>query len=312
MLRSFGHLTLGFFFASACTAAERPPPAPVPVSPPVVASLPGDLDVAVRFDVDWLTGELGPTLGQRLLLDVLVDVEDTSAGELLGGALRRTDLLWLGFRLGDSIQAAEKVLILRGHFPRDRVGLDVSDGTWSASPLERQWPHLYRRSAAPGALTRVYARGERLLIWASEAEAAPVEQMLDGVLDAAPLRPPERGSFSLSARPAPLRALYLRKYPQLAEHFAGASSLEGYLDSRAGFLELELELGFETATEAAGAGEILERLRTKLAGSACVIGAAAQAARLAIFEGKVRVLAQLGPGEVRGLEACVLGGQCCA
>jgi hypothetical protein len=63
--------------------------------------------------------------------------------------------------------------------------------------------------------------------------------------------------------------------------------------------------------QASTAGEILEQLRVKMAG-ACVLGTTAQAAQLSVFEDKVRVLAQLGPGEVRSVEACVFGGRCCA
>lgn len=311
MLR-FGFWMVVVAVTCGCAAPERPAAAQPTTAAEQVASLPDDLDVAVRVDVDWLTTELGPSLGQRLLLDMLVGAEDSPATSLLGDALRRSERLWLGFRLGAPLEASEKVLILRGHFPHSNASTSVPGGVWVESTAERGRPHLYRTPAQAGALTRVYSQGEQLLIWVSEAERAAVEQMLDGSASPASLRPPERGGLSVAARPEPLRGLYLREYPQLSEHFKGARSLQAHLDSRAGALELQVELGFETPVQAAAAGEILEQLRLKMAGVACVLGTTAQAAELSVFEHKVRVLAQLGPGEVRGVEACVFGGRCCA
>ena len=311
MLRFVGQWMLIVAVASGCAAPERRALTP-PTTDDLVATLPGDLDVAVRVDVEWLTAELGPSLGQRLLLDLLVGAEDGEATSLLGEALRHSERLWLGFRLGAPLEAAEKVLILRGHFPPSSATAKVAGGVWVESAADVRRPHIYRKPAAAGALTRVYSRGDQVSIWVSEAEKAAVEQMLDGIVPEAPLRPPERGGLSLAAHPEPLRGRYLRNYPQLAQHFKGVRSLEAHLESLAGHVVLEVELGFGTPIQASNAGEILEQLRLSMAGAACVLGMTAQAAQLSVFDHKVRVSAQLGPGEVRGVEACVLGGRCCA
>lgn len=310
MLRAVRSWMLVIALLSGCAAPERPALTPPPHEQ--AATLPGDLDVALRVDVDWLTAELGPALGQRLLLDMLVGAEDTEASSLLGEALRRSERLWLGFRLGAPLEAADKVLILRGHFPGTRAASPEAGGVWVESEATVGRPHLYRAPALPGALTRIYSRGEQLLIWVSEAERAAVEGMLDGTGAPATLRPPERGGLSLAAHPEPLRGQLLRGFPQLAQHFEGARSLQGHLDARAGAVVLEVELGFDTPAQASTAADILEQLRLKMAGAACVLGATAQATQLSVFEHKVRVLAQLGSGEVRDVEACVLGGRCCA
>lgn len=312
MLRSVGQWMLVVALSGGCTAPPRPAPALPPTPHEQVATLPDDVDVAVRVDVDWLTAELGSSLAQRVLLDLLVSSEDTAATSLLGEALRRSEKLWLGFRLGSSLEAAEKVLILRGHFPRSSTRAPAAGGAWIGSAAELGRPHLHREPAHAGALTRVYSRGDQLLVLVSEAEKAAVEQMLDGAAEPATLKPPERGGLSLAARPEPLRGRYLRDYPRLAQHFEGARSLQAHLDSRAGAVVLEVELGFDTPIQASNAVEILEHLRLKMAGGACVVGTTARAAQLSVFEHKVRMLAQLGPGEVAGVEACLFGGGCCA
>lgn len=312
MLRCVSACWLSAVLAGGCAAPERAAVARPPTLPEPVATLPVDLDVAVRVDVDWLEAELGPSLSQRLLLDMLVGADDAEAGLLLGDALRRSERLWLGFRLGAPLEAAEKVLILRGHFPPPSAPRPALGGIWLESGAELGRPHLYREPAPAGALTRVYSRGEQVLIWVSEAERAAVEQMLDGAGAEATLRPPERGALSLAARPERLRGQYLRDYPQLTQHFRGVQSLQAHLDSRAGEVMLEVELGFDTPVQASNAGQIIEQLRLKMAGAACVLGTTAHAAQLSVFEHKVRVLAQLGPSEVRSVEACVFGGKCCA
>lgn len=312
MFRRLGPWIACVVAALGCGAPEQPAQAPAVAIREEARRLPDDVDIAVRVDVDWLTAELGPSLGQRLLLDVLVGPEPANATPLLGDALLRSRLLWLGFRWGEPIHAAEKVLILRGQF-RSPTSSEGAGGWAAADPAPGRPAFFFRETSRPGALSRIYSRGPGLLLWASDAEVESVEEILAGrASDAgASLRPPERGALSVALRPEPLRVHYSRAYPRLAQRFAGARSLQGYLDVRAGRLALELELGFESEPQASDARGILEQLRSRLASSACVFGATARAARLSVFERELRVLAQLEPSEVGALEACLLGGRCC-
>jgi hypothetical protein len=296
----------------ACISPDRRVRLPAEEARLETAALPGDLDVAIRVDVDWLTGELGAALVRRLLMDIVVGADDPRVIERLAQALSRSELLLLGFRSGDTIAAAEKVLVLRGHFAGLTPPNAGPGAVWTASDSQRGRPHFFRPASRPGALTRLYTRGDEALVWVSEAEAVSVERWLGGADDLRSLSPPDRGGLSVAARPEPLRARHFRQYPELRQHFAGARSVQAFVDPRSGALMAGLELGFETTEQARGAQQILDRLRLEIAAAPCVVGATARATQLSIFERSVRLLAELDPGQVQGLEACLLGGECCA
>jgi hypothetical protein len=294
--------------------ACQPPPvrsaprAVTPVTSAPQAALPADLDVTLRVNVELLTTELGQSVARRLLVDAVTAPGEPSASSLLERALARADLLWLGFRSGGSLDTAEKVLIMRGHFADLSPDPTRADPNWSPSPAGL--PHFRNDTTRPGALTRLYPRGEELVVWATEGEAISVEQLLASGSDSSGLRAPERGAVSAAARPERLR-MYLDRYPQLAEHFAGVQLLQAYVDPSAAHLELELELRFETSAQALGASDVFEKLRQGVARQPCAVGVVAQMASVSVFERSLRVLASLQPEQVGGVEACVLSGKCC-
>jgi hypothetical protein len=280
-----------------------------PLATPPQPALPADLDVALRVNVDLLTTELGESVARRLLVDAVTapDEADTS---LLERALTRADLLWLGFRSGGSLDTAEKVLILRGHFSDVLPDHGAPAAGWRASSPGLAFPHFLSDATRPGALARLYPRGEELLIWSTAAEGQSVEQVLERGSDPSSLRPPERGAVSAAARSERLR-IYLDHYPQLAEHFAGVQLLQAYVDPSAAELDLELELRFETPAQALGARDVVDKLRQGLARQPCAVGVVAQVANVSVFERSLRVLARLQPEQVGGVEACVISGKCC-
>jgi hypothetical protein len=274
--------------------------------------LPRDLDLAVRLNVRLLASELGEALAQRLLLETLAGAHAASDSPWLARALAQSELLWLGLRAGASLAAAEKVLILRGHFANLLPPTAISGSEWTAAAQSTGRPHWSRDGSPPGAFTRLYSAGEELLVLASAAEAPGLERLLEqGREDPASLRPPERGVVSAAARPARLRELYLDPYPQLAARLTGFRLLQAYVEPGATELALELELGFETPEQALSAADVFEKLRQELQRRPCALGVLAQAAHISTFERRLSLLAQLRPEQVDGLEACVLAGRCC-
>jgi hypothetical protein len=220
--------------------------------------------------------------------------------------------LWLGVRAGTPIDAAEKVLILRGHFSEVLRTPSAADGVWSAATPELRPRQFSRGAGRVGALVRLYPVGDELLLAASAAQTSAIERWFERGTDNLGLRPPERGAVSAAARPERLRELYMQPYPELAAHFSGSRQLQAYFDLRAEWLVFELELSFHSSAQASDASQVLEQLRLELANHPCVMGGVARAAHVSVFERSLRVLGRLDPARMRGLEACIFGGECCA
>ncbi len=275
-------------------------------------ALPADLDLALRLNVQLLENELGDALTQRLLLETLTGARALSEAPWLGKALAQSELLWLGLRAGGSLAAAEKVLILRGHFA-NLLPPDSTPGSgWTPATPRPGTPHWSRDASDPGAFVRLYAAGEELLVLASAAEAPGLERSLrQAAQDPSSLRPPERGAVSAAARPERMRELYLDRYPQFAARLSGVRMLQAYVEPGAIELALELELGFEAPEQALSAADVFDKLQQELQRQPCALGLLAQAARISVFERRLSLLAQLRPEQVDGLKACVLAGRCC-
>ena len=302
--------TLMWAAVLACSGVSPPPAQPNATLQPHEA-LPADLDVAFRVNLQLLASELGRPLAERLLLDTLAE-GDAPGSSLLGQALKHSELLWLGVRGGMPIDAAEKVIIMRGHFAEVLRRPPAADGIWTASTPELRPRQFLRAAGGPGALVRLYPIGDELLMAASAAQVSAVEAWFERGTDNLGLRPPERGAVSAAARPERLRELYMQPYPELAAHFAGARQLQAYFDVRAEHLTFELELGFQSSAQASEASHVLEQLRLQLANHPCAMGGVARAAHVSVFERSLRLLGRLDPARMRGLEACIFGGECCA
>jgi len=296
--------------ALACSAVGPPPAQPNAMQQPQGA-LPADLDLAFRVNLQLIASELGRPLVEQLLVDTLGEGH-TPASSLLGQALKHSELLWIGVRAGMPIDAAEKIVILRGHFAEVLRRQPGADGAWTASTPELRPRQFSRGAAQPGALVRLYPVGDELLLAASAAQVSAVERWFERGTDDLGLRPPERGAVSAAARPERLRELYLQPYPELAAHFSGTRQLQAYFDVGAQWLTFELELSFQSSTQASDASHVFEQLRLELAKHPCAVGGVARAAQVSVFERSLRVLGRLDPARMRGLEACIFGGECCA
>lgn len=302
--------TLMWVSAFACSAVAPPPAQPSAMQQPQGA-LPADLDMAFRVNLQLLASELGQPLAEQLLVDTLGE-GDAPASSLLRQALKHSELMWLGVRAGAALDAAEKVLILRGHFAEVLRRQPAADSVWAASTPALRPRQFSRGAGRLGALVHVYPVGDELLLAASAAQVSAVERWFERGTDNLGLRPPERGAVSAAARPERLRELYLQPYPELAAHFSGTRQLQAYFDVRAESLIFELELSFQSAAQAADASHVFEQLRLQLASHPCAIGGVARAAHVSVFERSLRLLGRLDPARMRGLEACILGGECCA
>lgn len=249
---------------------------------------------------------LGSELTWKLLADALVPPEDSAGAALLVRVLPRTEVMWLGLRGAKAPRHGSKVLLLRGSFAEWQDWPELAEGWAGAKGASRT---RSRENAPRGALVTLHAFADGLLLAAGGGASAPA-----AVPNPAreTLQAPERGMFSAAARPERLREVILGRYPRLAEHLGGARRFTGYVDRRAAALELAVDLEFARGEDASAAREILTILLARLARDPCVPGRVAQAAHLSIFEGSLRLEAQLPAHLVDLVEACVLGGTCCA
>lgn len=301
---------------AACLGFSCARPAPTPALPNArqgAASLPADLDVAVRMDVAALGREFGTALAQRLLLDTVGGGDDPSDSKLLEQALGRSELAWLGLRSGAPLDDAAKVLILRGHF----AGLPLTGKSsvlgWTAVETESGLTRYLRTTTRPGAYARAYyPPGQELLIWASQQEVPAIEGKSTERSDAAGLRPPERGAVSLAARTERLRERYASRYPELVARFDGVTLLEAYVESSVAGWTAQVSLRFETSEQASNASPILQRLQQALGKNPCALGVVVRGAEISAFESHIRLSTRLDPKRLEAVKACILAEACCA
>jgi hypothetical protein len=270
--------------------------------------LPRDLDATVRIDVTRLAGELGAPLAREVLVDLLVDPADEAGATWLSEALALTELSWLGFRAGGELWATEKVLVSRGTFSSWQRR--APDGFRWFEPADGGAPYFFLEGAQRGAFERIYPLDAGLLVFSTSAAMSP--PVTHSSPASAPLRPPERGTISASARAAELVDEYLQDFPRLAEHFTGAEYISGYAEPHATNLELDLEITFGVAEQARAGSEVISALIDRIGERPCALGQAARTARVSSFGRSARLQAELGEPEVRALKACAFTGECCA
>ncbi len=116
---------------------------------------------------------------------------DRGTDALLLGALEQTDTLWVGVRPTRTLEAADSVFVMSGHFP------DFDPHRAASTP--RFDPPIdlggnlrrYDRAQPPtrGAPARFYVQGEELLVSLSAAEIDSVERALEEQRGQPPLEP---------------------------------------------------------------------------------------------------------------------------
>ncbi len=300
---------------SACLLAcgpeplRAPPPAPV-IEEPALA-IPADLDLVLRLDLARLRGALGLDLGQALdrAYDESASAErDAGTRRLLSQLLVRTNVLWVGVRPGHSPELTDNVLVARGTFSGLVPNVISGEPPWRrARDLGGSVRRFDRELPAVRALPAVlYVRAPDLVIVGSGAEIDALERTLELRRGERPVRAPETGFISVAARLAPVLARLEAKAPALAELFSGSERLRASADLTAGWLRVDVEVGFSDTERAAAAASALRRLTTALSRSSAPWLTAARIAsigdvvpgRLVLPEAELRRLA-------RGRQRCI-------
>lgn len=219
--------------------------APANVTPwPVAAAelIPADLDVVVRLDLARMKAVLGAVTADRLAREALSQLGhdgDETAG-LVVRSLLCADVAYFAFRPGAELLPLDRVWALQGRFePVVTSPAGFSGATDLAGDL-RYWQRLAglpspRRSG----VARIYAQGERLRAFVSEAELDAVERALTRPEEPRRLLPAEQGALSLVARPSLVGRVV---GGSLGELLAQARRLEFVLDLESDFARFKASL----------------------------------------------------------------------
>jgi hypothetical protein len=290
------------FGLSAVACGPKAAPA-LPTAPAVTSAvelIPPDLDVVVRLDLARVKAALGATALTALARQVLAqDSGGQEPDELVVASLLAAEQVYLGYRPSPLWAPLDRVLALQGHFEQlVRPPTDFS----GATDLGRDLRYWDRRSAptSRGGVARVYALGDRVRAFVSEAELDSVERTLDGLGSARRLEPPEEGTLSLAARPALLGRL--AGHGTLRELLEDAKALRAVADLESDSVRLKLELllsGAEQAQQLASAGKLV--LARAMGDAVLDVTLGAESDRVVLAARLTR--AQLGP-----ILACVGGG----
>ncbi|HYJ10064.1 MAG TPA: hypothetical protein VEX18_13670 [Polyangiaceae bacterium] len=252
----------------ACGPRPRPAPPPAPAVRAASEFIPPDLDVVARLDWGRMKGALGSLALAALSLEVLArSGAGAPADELVLSSLLTADQVYLGYRPSPLFMPLDRVLSLQGRFePITRPPA----GFRAAVDLGGDLRHWDREPGAPlerGGVARIYALGDRLRVFVSEAELDAVERLLGGQGGERRLTPPEEGTLSLAARPWLLARLSGRG--SLRDMLEQARTLYLVLELEADGAAVELQLTLANAERAqrlAAAGkEVLVRVAGRLA-----------------------------------------------
>jgi hypothetical protein len=286
--------------AVACGPKAAPALPAAPIITSAVELIPPDLDVVVRLDLARVKAALGATALAALSREVLAhDSGGPEPDELVVASLLAAEQVYLGYRPGPLWAPLDRVLALQGHFEPLARPLTGFSGAIDVGRDLRYWD---RRSApsSRGGVARVYAWGDRVRAFVSEAELDAVERTLTGLGSERRLAPPEEGTLSLAARPSLLGRL--AGHGTLRELLDDAKALRAVADLESDGVRLKLELllsGAEQARQLASAGQLV---------LARAIGDASLDVTLGVESDRVMLTARLTRAQLAPLLACVGGG----
>ena len=243
--------------AVACGPRAAPALPPAPAVTSAIDFIPPDLDVVVRLDLARVKAALGDPALTALAHQVLGrDSAGHDLDELLVTSLLGADLVYLAYRPSPLWAPLDRVLSLHGRFePLLRPPSGFSGGTDLGRDV-RYWDAKVA-PAARGGVARLYAFGERVRAFVSEAELDAVERTLTGVGFGRRLEPPEEGTLSLAARPRLLG--HLAGNGLLGELLEDAKALQAVAELESDGVRLKLELllsGAPQAEQLASAGKL--------------------------------------------------------
>ena len=298
-------VAVGFVGAACATRVPPPPPPPLDGDRPG-AAIPGDLDVAIRFDLTSARRLFGPDVTSALALDI-TDPDDRGTGELVHGALVRADTAWIAFRPGLAPASTDNVLLLRGDFgdldPRaEGAGFDPPSDLGGAMRVYRR--HAPKRRSAPA---RIYARADDWLVFVSTAEIDAAERSIERRAGDEHVDPPDHGLVSIAARTPPLVPLLSKSYPAVAEALEGASVLDGSATADERGLAAELSARFETDPDATRARDRMKLLQSVLSHARGPFALLAQGAAVAAVGTSMVVRIHVDPTGLASIFDCVRG-----
>jgi hypothetical protein len=279
-------LGLSLLPSLACQASKvgPPPGAPAPGTVRASDAMPADLDLVLRLDLRKIRDTLGGPAMTAISEQAVKGLRGADRGTdaLLLRALEQTDTLWLGVRPTRTLEAADSVFVMSGHFPNfdphraestPRFGPGIDLG----GDLRRfDRPHPPVRSAP----ARIYVHGDDLLISVSEAEIDSVERSFEEQRGPPPLEPAEKGVLSVVARPQVLPLELLAGTGNLRRLVQNAHRLELYADLTGAGVDATLALKFEDAPLAERVAQALNEMRAELS---------AGSGRLAKFAARIKV-----------------------
>ncbi len=279
----------------ACGPKPLPPLPPAPSIASAAELIPPDLDLVVRLDLARVKAALGVTALAALSREVLArDSGGQEPDELVVTSLLAADQVYLAYRPSPLWAPLDRVLIVQGHFDAlVRPPTGFSGATDLGADL-RYWDN--KATPPRGGVARVYALGQRLRAFVSEAEIDAVERTLAGFVSPRRLEPPEEGTLSLAARPGLLRRL--AGEGTLRDLLEDAKALRAVADLESDGVRLKLELlmaGAEQAEQLAGAAKlVLSR----------ALGDTALHVELRAESDRVELSAQLSRAELAPVLAC--------
>ncbi len=261
-----GTLALAVF--SCGRSVGKPPAAPAANVVRPVVYIPADLDLVLRLDVKRFRETMGAEPEQTLEKMWETFGESSSAPSSPANwfvpALKSTDTLWLGCRLGQK-GCKDFVFVLRGRFSSARetygFGLEKNKRDLGAGWFSFDLTPLARTAAA-----RLYWRPPELAVVVSLAELDSAERSIEQSQDSTQLEPGETGLMSLSARSKAL-ALVLREHsPKAADWLSKSERIEIRFEPSVKVTVATLSITFEDASQAETAAQAFRILIVALSG----------------------------------------------
>ncbi|HYP98303.1 MAG TPA: hypothetical protein VER96_06490 [Polyangiaceae bacterium] len=286
MTRTRGLAVLGLcaLLGSGCRSEHIGPPPSAPSLVRASDAMPADLDLVVRLDLrkirDTLGGPAMTALSQQAVQGMRGADHGTDA--LMLRAFEQTDTLWLGMRPTATLEAADSVFIMAGHFkdfdphraestPRFGPAIDLG------GDLRRYDRAKPKARSAPA---RIYVHSDDLLVSLSEAEIDSVERSLEEQRGMPPLEPAEKGVLSAVARPQVLPLAILAGTGNLRRLVQSSDRLELNADVTGSGMDATLALRFEDPPQAEQVAKALSEMRDALG---------ADSGRLAKFAARTKV-----------------------
>ncbi len=285
---------------SAIACGPKPLPAlpPAPVIASAAELIPPDLDLVVRLDLARVKAALGATTLAALSREVLARGSGgQEPDELVVTSLLAAEQVYLAYRPSPLWAPLDRVLAVQGHF--DEL-VRPPTGFSGATDLGANLRYWDNKSTPPRAgVARIYALGQRVRAFVSEAEIDAVERTLDGFSSPRRLDPPEEGTLSLAARPRLLGRL--SGTGTLRDLLEDAKALHAVADLESDGVRLKVELlmaGADEAEQLAGAGKLV--LSRALGDTALHVELRAESDRVVLS-------AQLSRAELAPVLACWWG-----